>query len=366
MRTAFQPKKLLALAAAALLAPLVPASRADAADLPKVIRIGFPGAGSGNRPRSGGSPLATAQLQGTFEEEFKKDGIKIEWSFFRQAGPAINESFANGLLDFSYEGDLGMIIGKAGGLRTKVLAGCAVRMPISVAVPADSPVRSIADLKGRKVVISKGTALQLSADRVLAKFGLTEKDLRVINIIGPGASDVLATKDADAAFGVGSGFYSLRDRGVARILYESSEPELLIQGGFIGTEDFIRKYPEITQRVVKLFVQAAKFSSDERNRNDLFKLWSQDGSGFGYYKENFTDKQTRVPTALALRETPLLDPYWVARYRDAIADALTYRLIRTNIDVDSWIDRRFLDAALRELQLEKHWVRYGADGKPVS
>lgn len=366
MRTAFDPKKLLALAALALLAPLVPASRANAADLPKVIRIGFPGAGSGNRPRSGGSPLATAQLQGTLEEEFKKEGIQIDWFFFRQAGPAINESFANGLLDFSYEGDLGMIIGKAGGLRTKVLAGCAVRLPIAVAVPADSPIRSIADLKGKKVVISKGTALQLSADRVLAKFGLAEKDLQVINIIGPGANDVLATKDADAAFSTGQSFYALRDRGVARIIYESPEPDVLIQGGFIGTEDFIRRYPEITQRIVKLFVQAAKYSSDERNRNELFKLWSQDGTGFGYYKEGFTDKQTNLPTALALRETPLLDEYWVARYRDAIADALKYRLIRSNIDVDAWIERRFLDAALRELQLDKHWVRHGADGKPIS
>ena len=366
MRHASHTKKLVLIAAAALLAPFVPASRAAAADVPKVIRLGFPGAGSGNRPLSGGSPLATAQLQGTLEEEFKKDGIKIEWLFFRQAGPAINESFANGLLDFSYEGDLGMIIGKAGGLRTRALAGCAVRLPIAVAVPADSPVKSIADLKGKKVVISKGTALQLAADRVLAKFGLTEKDLRVINIVGPGASDVLATKDADAVFSTGSAFYPLRDRGVARILYESSEPDVLIQGGFIGTEDFIQKYPEVTRRVVKLFVQAAKFSSDEENRAAVFKLWGQDGTGFGYYKENFTDKQTGLPTPLALRQTPLLDEYWVTRYRDAISDALKYRLIRRDIDVGAWIDHRFLDTALQELRLEKHWVRHGADGKPLS
>jgi sulfonate transport system substrate-binding protein len=363
MRTS-SVQKLAAAAAAALLAALAPASPAAAADLPKVIRLGFPGAGTGNRPISGGSPLGTAELQGLFEREFEKDGIKIEWYHFRQAGPAINESFANGLLDFSYEGDLGMIIGKAGGLRTRVLAGCAVRLPVSIAVPADSPVRSVADLKGKKVVIAKGTALQLAANRILAKFGVSEKDLRVVNIVGPGANDVLATKDADAAVSTGSAFYPLRDRGVARILYES--PDVLIQGGFIGTDDFVQRYPEITRRVVRLFVQAARYSSDEANRSAVFKLWAQDGSGFGYYQESFTDKQTQRPTPLALRETPLLDGYWTARYREAISDALRYRLIRKDIDVDAWVDRRFLDEALRELGLERHWVAYGADGKPIS
>lgn len=363
MRTSFILKLALA-AAAALLSAAAPSARAATPDRPKVIRLGFPGAGSGNRPVSGGSPLGTAELLGLFEREFEKDGIKIEWYHFRQAGPAINESFANGLLDFSYEGDLGMIIGKAGGLRTRVLAGCAVRLPVSIAVPADSPVTSVADLKGKKVVIAKGTALQLAANRILAKFGVSEKDLRVVNIVGPGASDVLATKDADAAVSTGSAFYPLRDRGVARILYES--PDVLIQGGFIGAEEFIQKYPEITRRVVKLFVQAARYGSDEANRAAVFKLWAQDGTGFGYYKESFTDKRTQLPTPLALRETPLLDGYWVARYREAISDALRYRLIRKDVDVDAWIDRRFLDAALRDLGLEKHWNAYGADGAPLS
>ena len=226
------PNTLLPLSIAALLLGLAPFVPARAADLPKVIRIGFPGTGTANRPALGGSNAGTLHLQGLLEEEFKKDGIAIEWFHFRQAGPAINEAFANGLLDFAYEGDLAMIIGKAGGLKTRLLAGGGQGTPVAVAVPADSPIKSIADLKGKRVVIAKGTALQLSADRVLAKFGLTEKDLRVINIVGPGTTDVLATKDADAVFGLGSGFYPLRDRGIARIIYESAEPDVAILAGF--------------------------------------------------------------------------------------------------------------------------------------
>lgn len=359
-------KRLLSPSLVGLLLALVPPAPAAAADLPKAIRIGFPGVGSGNRPALGGSNVGTLHLQGLLEKEFEKEGIALEWFHFRQAGPAINEAFANGLLDFAYEGDLAMIIGKAGGLKTRLLAAGGQGLPIAVAVPADSPVRSVAELKGKRVVISKGTALQLAAARVLARHGLTEKDLRVINIVGPGATDVLATKDADAVFSLASGFYPLRDRGVARIIHESSDPAVSIVAGFVGHEDFVQRYPQVTARVVKALVRASHYGSREETRNDLFRLWGQDGTGFGYYKELYTDRQGGQPIPLALRNTPLLDQYFLGKLRAGVADSLRYRLIRRDVDVGAWLDVRFLDAALKDLQLERFWLRYAADGKPAS
>lgn len=358
------PKRLLLPSLAALLVALAPQARA--ADLPRVIRLAFPGVGTGNRPVSGGTALSTVHLQGLLEEEFKKDGVKIEWYHFRQAGPAVNEAFANGLIDFAYEGDLAMIIGKAGGLRTRVLLGTGQGSPAAVAVPADSPIKSIADLKGKRVVISKGTALQLAADRILAKFGLSEKDLRVVNIVGPGATDVLATKDVDAVFYTGSALYSLRDRGVARIIYEAPDPDTLILGGFLGLEDFIQKYPAVTQRIVTTVVKAAQYNSNEANRDQIFKLWGQDGTGYGYYKERYIDRTTGRPVPLAIRATPLLDEYWLVKIHEGVTDSLKYRLIRKEVDVRAWIEPRFLDAALKELKLEKFWTPYLPSGKPVS
>ena len=92
------------------------------ADAPSVIRIGYPGVGVGNRPASFGNSIATLHLRGALEDEFKKDGIKIQWTFLRGAGPAVNELFANGLLDFSHLGDLPSVVGRACGLKHLVLA----------------------------------------------------------------------------------------------------------------------------------------------------------------------------------------------------------------------------------------------------
>jgi sulfonate transport system substrate-binding protein len=91
------------------------------ADKPSVIRVGYPGVGVGNRPASYGNSVTVLHLKGLLEEEFKKDGIKIQWTFLRGAGPAVNELFANGLLDFSHLGDLPSVVGRASGLEYRRL-----------------------------------------------------------------------------------------------------------------------------------------------------------------------------------------------------------------------------------------------------
>lgn len=354
-------KKVLIGIVSAVLAIIAIASSTSWADegKPRVIRLGFPVVATGNRPLSGNNPLATANLKGWLEEEFKNDGIKIEWSFFKFAGPAVNEAFANGLLDFSYEGDLAMIIGKSAGLKTKVLAGGGMRLPIAVAVPSDSTIKTLADLKGKKFAVAKGTAIQLAASRILAKTGIDEKDVRIVNVLGASATDALATKDIDAVINTPSQFYPLRDRSVARIIYESRDTDVVVSAGFIGSDDFIAKYPEITKRILKVFVKAAQYSSDEKNRTEVFRLWGQDGTGYGYYKEQYGND------TLGEHQTPLIDDYWVGRFKDGTADALKYKIIRKDVDINAWIDRSFLNAALKELSLENYWTSYGYDGKPL-
>jgi sulfonate transport system substrate-binding protein len=79
-----RPSRLHLLLLAIALAILPFTARADA---PSEIRLVYPGVGVGNRPTAAGNAVATMHLRGMLEEEFKKDGIKISWSFLR-AGPA--------------------------------------------------------------------------------------------------------------------------------------------------------------------------------------------------------------------------------------------------------------------------------------
>ena len=335
------------------------AARADA---PKVIRMAFPGVGVGNRPVTGGSSVSTAHLQGLLENEFKKDGIQVTWSFLRGAGPAVNELYANGLADFSLLGDLPSIIGHSGGLKTRVLAATAIRGNTYIFVPTGSSIQTVSDLRGKKVAIFKGTNIQLTANKILEKFGLKESDIRAINMDSSTAKAAMATGDIDAAFGW-TEYLSLRDQGLARLLYstDQSDPLSYRHCSFIGSEEFIRKYPEITQRVVKTVVLAAKWLSDQdANPAQAFQLWTRSGVTFANYKE---DQGTR---SLKVLSSPLLDDYLISQYNTNIQEAKRFGLIRNTFKFEDWYEPTFLQQVLKELKLEEYWVPYGADGKPKS
>lgn len=331
---------------------------AFSADAPATINIAFSGVGLGGKPQVGSVYIATAHARGMLEEEFRPDNIQIRWHFFKGAGPATNEAFANHLIDFGFQGDLPSVVGKAGGLKTKILLSGGARSPSYVAVTSDSTAASIEDLKGRKVAIFKGTANQLAAARILEAHGLSEKDLKVYNMDTGTAAAALASKDVEAVFG-GVDLLALRDRGVAKIIYsiKGQEEKFSASTALLVTEEFAAAYPEITARVVKVMLRAAQWSSEEDNRDRLFLLWAKSGTPYSHYKESYEGP-------LKLRTTPLMDDFFVARYKAAVEDCKKFGLIRADVNVEQWIDRSFFEAALQELNLLSYWQPYDAGGSP--
>jgi sulfonate transport system substrate-binding protein len=345
------------LAAALTLTLLSGLARADA---PAVIRIGYPGVGVGNRPAAAGNAVATMHLRGMLEDEFRKDNIQITWSFLRGAGPATNELFANGLLDFSLLGDLPSIVGRASGLSYRLLAGASVRGNIYVSVPADSTVRTVADLRGKKVAVTKGTATHLAGGKILEGFGLSERDVRLINMETNVATAAIVTGDIDAAIG-GSQWLGLRDQGVSRVIYRTTggNPKYTSNSTFLGSTEFIQKYPEHTRSVVKTLVLAAKWLAEQEGKPEpVFQLWTRTGFTFASFKEDWSNESMKYKTS------PLIDPYIFARYAFQISEAKRLGLTRSTFDFREWVEPRFLNAALAEFQLQGYWAPRDESGQP--
>lgn len=329
---------------------------------PTVIRIGFPGAGVSGRPLPSSGYTANVVFRSELEQEFATEGIKIEWRYFVGAGPALNESFANGLLDFCFgHGDLPLIVGRSTGLKHKVLLSSGRGDDFYFITPANSTAKTLADLRGKTLSCQKGTAGQLRLYRFLQKFGFNEpeKEFRIISQTTDDRRASLATGDIAGALDTPFG---LEARGVAKILAQVlDDPNLSSPGSVWVGEAFEAQYPEIVQRIVTRLVKVAHWSTQEANRETQYQLWTRNGNN------TYLDYKKVWGRVKDLREriNPLIDPYYTSSIARAIEETKKYRLTRREVSTEGWVKLDYLNNALRELKLEKYWTPEDANGKPI-
>jgi sulfonate transport system substrate-binding protein len=329
------------------------------ADNPKIIRIGYAGVGSANRPIGGGTYANTEADWGALDNEFKAEGIEIRRTYFSGAGPAINEALANRQLDFAWQGDLPALVAKAGGLPTKLILAGSRYDAIYVGVPSTSTAKTLEDLKGKRIAVFKGTNLQLAFYNVLAARGLKETDFKLINMNTADGNAALLSGDIDAQ-ATGADIYPLVDRGAARVVFDTRfKPRETRLSHLLVTEDFAAKYPQLVQRVVNVSLKAAAWTSDAKNKTKAYQTWVKSGFGLTSWK------QDHDWIAEDLRSSPLFDEFYRAHYKRLLAKAIELKLVRRSYDIDSWLDARYLNQGLKELKLETYWPQQNAEGKVV-
>ncbi|KWW99556.1 ABC transporter substrate-binding protein [Carbonactinospora thermoautotrophica] len=119
---------------------------------------------------------------------------RIEWSPF-QFGPPLLEAVNAQAVDIGGVGNTPPIFAAAAGAKIKVVAAHRQDMSgAAILVPAGSPIRRVADLKGKRVAVAKGSSANYHLLAVLRKNGLAFSEIQV---------SYLAPPDALAAFTAG-------------------------------------------------------------------------------------------------------------------------------------------------------------------
>lgn len=159
---------------------------------PDLARAGQPVLRVGYQPY-GNLPLLKAS--GLLEEMLKPLGARVEWKRFL-SGPPLMEALSAGAIDYGSAGETPPIFAQAAGAPI-VYLGAEPPAPAgeAILVLKDSPIHSLADLRGKKIGFNRGSNVHYLVVRALAKAGLEPKDVQSIFLSPP---------DGRAAFERGS------------------------------------------------------------------------------------------------------------------------------------------------------------------
>ena len=151
MLTVILRRGLVALFAAAVSFGVVLEAQADA------LRIGYQKYGT----------LMLLKAKGTLDKRLAEQGVDVQWTEF-PGGPQLLEGLNVGSIDFGVTGETPPVFAQAAGAD---LLYVAYEPPApsseAILVPKDSPIKSVAELKGKKIVLNKGSNVHYLLVRAL-------------------------------------------------------------------------------------------------------------------------------------------------------------------------------------------------------
>ena len=245
---------------AVALATLSPVARAEAA--PKEIRIGT--------QKGGFFPAVRARR--TLENVFEPLGVDVKWIDF-QFGPPLLEAINVGSVDFGYVGDTPPVFAQAAGARIRYAA--AVKQNGStqaIVVPQDSPIKTLADLKGKRIAFGKGSSAHNLLVVALEKAGIAWSDI---------TPAPLAPADATAAFAKGSvDAWSIWDPYLALAELKQNARVIVFDKDvhkpnsfYIAGADFVEKYPALVSRLNSVFASEGVWAN--QHHEEVAKLQAE-------------------------------------------------------------------------------------------
>ncbi|MFJ1475735.1 radical SAM protein [Acinetobacter baumannii] len=277
------------------------------------------------------------------------DHIQIS---FQASDPVVNDALANKQLDFAFLGDLAAIIGKSNQIDTTLLVATGRHIDAYLGVLPNKGYSSLEQLKGKRIAIFQGTAMQLSFDQYIERYGFTEKDFRIINLDPAAANAALAAKQIDASWGL-MPILALKQQKIVEVPLSTGQRQDgagTIQSGLVGRSEFIKQHPEIIQTLVNTVLQSAHWVSQPENRDNAIQLVTKNaGLPTELYALSLQDK------ALKTVFSPLLDEYYLGHLQEGVQTALKAKLIKRDVDVKQWQNAEFVERGIQQLNYVNYW-----------
>nr|MBO2509050.1 aliphatic sulfonates ABC transporter substrate-binding protein [Gammaproteobacteria bacterium] len=231
--------RLLALAAAAL--ALVAPARAT--ELPKELKLDY----------AYYSPTSLVLKRFGWLEQSVGPDTRVSWVFSQGSNRSL-EYLNSGAVDFASTAGLAAVLSRANGSPIKTVYIASRPEWTALVVGKDSPIRTLEDLKGKKIAATKGTDPFLFTLRSLATVGLGKNDVELVHLQHPDGRTALEKGEVDAWAGLDPLLAASQLQAGSRILHRNLE--FNSYGVLNVTEKFARQYPQAIDQVLSAYEKA--------------------------------------------------------------------------------------------------------------
>jgi sulfonate transport system substrate-binding protein len=198
-----------------------------------VIRIGYQKSGA----------FLLLKNDGALEKKFAALGFKVEWNEF-PSGPPLLEALNAGSIDVGHSGDAPLIFAQVAGIPFKYIGTSPAEASAGIVVAKDSPIKTLQELKGKRLAFAKGSSSHYLVAKALAEAGLTFEDIRPVYLQPAEARAALQSGSVDA-WAIWDPFFAAAEIDANARVLRSGQGLSPHREYYFARKDFLEAHPEV-------------------------------------------------------------------------------------------------------------------------
>ncbi|MBR1375206.1 MAG: ABC transporter substrate-binding protein [Cardiobacteriaceae bacterium] len=216
------------------------------------------------------SAQSLAIAKGYFAEEFQKLGLKVQ-IINADTGRDINNGLASKSIDFGFLGTTPFVVANQRGLDSQsFFVDFFYRNNEAIVVKKGTDIKSVADLKGKKIAVPLGTSSHYLLNEALKIHNLSLNDVEIVDLIPQDIFAAWSRNDIEVAVLWDNVLSSLQNSEVLFSDEDLSKNGILNVCLHIARKEFLDKNPEYVQAYIRALERAiADYKQDFNAANEV-------------------------------------------------------------------------------------------------
>ncbi len=276
---------------------------------------------------------------GWLEEAFKQQGTEVKWVQSAGSNRAL-EYLNGGSVEFGSTAGLSAVLARANGSPIKAVYVYSQPEWTALVVGKDSKIKSVTDLRGKKIAATKGTDPYLFLLRSLQKFGVKKSEVEIVHLQHADGRVALEQGRVDAWAGLDPHMAASELEAGSKLIYRNVDFNTY---GFLNVpEQFVTEHPEVINTVIENYERARKWIL--ANPEEAAKIQAAEAK----ISIDVAKRQLTQRTGL---KNPVIGQEHIAALSEAAPILVQEELVKPGTDVNKaigdLIDPRFVQALIK-------------------